>query len=317
MKYSYIRPESKVKGKLGRGKSVVLFDTPIQAAYAALQSLLESYGYTADQFSIELDKDTLSIIIRTFNDRDYYRWLDIVEKPIWYIEVIQDNVLNGKAVSNVDGGVRYDREEVEIVGFAENMTCLVSDVAITIDNVKSEESMDDVISDMEQTLAEHKLEDAMTVPLTEIIGFGDDYDLPVGGIQPKSVMGRFFMFLGSLVNRTDGDVITERRKPITVFESQLGGHIAIYKSLTTNQEVDIALFSSYGDLINVFSFQDGSPYRNGINGFTIEDLIGISTWRIIHLNSFISAEENVKAIAHLNDAVEQLYLRSQRRSSEG
>ena len=313
MKHLFIRPESKLRGKIGRGKTVVLHETLEQAAIAILDSFVESHGYTGEEFKIILGEP--NIIISTSNDRDYYRWLDILDLPVHMVTIEQDEVLIGNEVANNPGALRYNREEIEMLGFDEELVSLSKVLTIRIlkdyDTAVIEDLSDTSLDDLDLDL----LEDELRVPLTEIINFGDVYDLPVSGIKPGSLIGRFFNFLGSLVNKSEGGLI-ETRKPVTVFESYLGGHIAIYKSLTTDKEVDIALFNRYGNLVNVFSFQDGCPHQHGINGVTIEDLISISAWRIIHVNSFVAAPENVQAVTYLQEALDQLEHRTARRYRE-
>lgn len=309
MKYLFIRPESKSKGKIGRGKTVILHETLEQAAIAVLNSFVESHGYTGEEFKIIPGE--INIIISTSNDRDYYRWLDILDLPVHMVTIEQDEVLIGKEVANNSGALRYNREELEMLGFDEELVSLSKILTIRI--LKDHDTS--VIEDLSDTDLDDDLDSELRVPLTEIINFGDVYDLPVGGIKPSSFMGRFFNFLGSLVNKVEGGVV-ESRKPVTVFESYLGGHIAIYKSLSTDKEVDIALFNRYGNLVNVFSFQDGCPHQEGINGVTIEDLISISAWRIIHVNSFVAAPENVQAVTYLQEALDQLEHRTTRRYRE-
>lgn len=305
MKHLFIRPESKIKGKLGRGNSIVAFPTKGRAAYSLIKSLLESYSYTADQFTIEYDgENDDGIIITAYNDHDYYRWLDVLNSNYHYIEIPQDDVLEGATVLGSDG-IRYGREAVEILGYTEAFENLSAIMGFDLQLIRA-------------TVVEEKVEEVVVepvIPLVQLVDYGNEYDLPSPRhIKSGSMLGRFFSFLGNLV--TNDEHVGEPRKPFIVFESCLGGHIAIYQSTSTGNEVDVAFFSRYGELINVFSFQDGCPHVTDINGFTIEDLINISTWRILHLNVFLQADENVTAALHLNEAITNLNARANRRLSE-
>lgn len=306
MKYLFVRPESKPKNSIGRGATVVLFNTAKQAAYYLLRSLLDTYGYTADRFEISLTDNEIGIenlTITAFNDHDYYRWLDVINTKVHFITVDHIDLDHGTDVANVTGGKRYSRETIDSFGCNDQVGSLVSLVKIDlIKYSKPVEIVDESIPSI----------DDLSVPLIEVIEYGNEYDLPLPSVSPTGLLGRFFKFLGGLVS--DGGFTSKTRKPVVVFESYLGGHIAIYQSIQTRNEVDVAFFNQHGFLVNVFSFQDGCPNRNGINGFTIEDLISIGTWRILHLNAFFAADENVKAVHHLTEAMDQLKLRSQRRN---
>lgn len=299
MKHLLIRPESKLKNKIGRGTTVVMYDTINVAAYHILLSLLDTHGFVDQGFDLRHDLNTDQITIEAVSDHDYYRWLDLLNSKVYHMTVEQDEALESKPVAGVDFAYRYQRNALELLGFDEELTTL-QDVA----NIQLVRSGKPNVGEMEPV-----------VPLTEIIGYGDQYDLPVGGYRPTSWLGRLFSFFGEMAKNTENLPIATR-SPFVVFESYLGGHIAVYKSITTDKEVDVALFNRYGNLINVFSFQDGCPHRNGINGFTIEDLISIGSWRILHLNNSIAADENVKAVYHLNEAVEQLGERTRKRAEE-
>lgn len=307
MKYLFVRPESKPKNSVGRGATVVLFNSAKQAAYYLLRSLLDTYGYTADRFEINLvnnEDDVGELSIVTFNDHDYYRWLDVINNKVNFITLEQAELLEGKEVANVVGGTRYDRLAIDEVGYKDQVGSLVSLIEIKLIKY-TEPSLEQVDEPMPSF-------EKLCVPLTELVEYGDEYDLPVPNVSPSGFLGRLFKFLGGLV-AVDGGYTNRKRKPVVVFESYLGGHIAIYRSLHTNNEVDVAFFNQHGFLVNVFSFQDGCPHRNGINGLTIEDLISIGTWRILHVNAFIAADENIKAVYHLTEAMDQLKIRGQLR----
>ncbi len=68
--------------------------------------------------------------------------------------------------------------------------------------------------------------------------------------------------------------------------------------------------------IGVISFQKGHPDVYGINGFTNEAVIAILIDRILHLNDIVPCEENVKALARLQEAKELLEKRQQRIAGE-
>lgn len=298
MKHLYIRPESKVKDKLGRGATVVLYDEQHLAVVSLLESLRTTHGYTSDMFGIDFE-DPKNIKILTYNDHDYYRWLDVIAKPVYYITVEQDDVIEGADVAGIEGAKRYSREPLEVIGYNEEIAELCALYSIEVLNNKTV-----------------PVPEEPHVPLTEIAGYGNEYDLPIAGsFKSTSLMGRFFKFLSDLTTRPEEDSnVGKTRKPFVVFESYLGGNIAIYKSLTTDREVDVAFFDRYGQLVNVFSFQDGCPHVHGINGLTIEDLISISTWRILHLNNNIHADENIEAVHHLNTAIDVLDARTRKRA---
>lgn len=302
MKHLLIRLESKLKNKVGRGTTVVMYNSATIAAYHILEAMLEKHGFIDEGFDLFFNQNSDSICIEANSDHDYYRWLDIINAPIYYITVEKDEDLEGTEVTGPVGAYRYKRDVVEMMGFSEELKPL-KDIA-NIELVRTNKS-----AQLTSDLGEEG------VPLVEIIGYGDEYDLPVGGFKPTSWLGRIFSFFGEMVKNTENQPMSVR-KPFIVFESYLGGHVGIYKSLYTNQEVDVALFNRYGNLINVFSFQDGCPHTKGINGFTIEDLISIGTWRILHVNQIISSEENVKAVYHLNEAVEQLRIRMTKRAEQ-
>ena len=64
--------------------------------------------------------------------------------------------------------------------------------------------------------------------------------------------------------------------------------------------------------IGEISFQKGHPDVYGVNGFTNEAVIAILIDRILHLNEIVPCEENVKALARLQEAKELLEKRQQR-----
>lgn len=64
--------------------------------------------------------------------------------------------------------------------------------------------------------------------------------------------------------------------------------------------------------ISEISFQKGHPDTYGVNGFTNEAVIAILIDRILHLNGIVPCEENVKALARLQEAKELLEKRQQR-----
>lgn len=297
MKHLFIRPESKVKDKLGRGVTIVLHDNKIGAVITIMQALRDLHGYTAESFAFDWSDATTFKII-AFNDHDYYRWLDILNKDVYYVTF--DNELHGAVGKSVLGNpdvTRYTRDSIETMGWKEECAPLISFFPIELVRAPIEQVVDEPY-----------------VPLVEIVDFGDTYDLPIGGsFKHGSMFLRFIKFLASLGNDVNNETIGQTRKPFVVFESCLGGNIGIYKSLTTDKEVDVAFFNRYGELVNVFSFQDGCPHVNGINGLTIEDLISIGTWRILHLNNAIHADENIEAVRHLNSAVDSLNQRTMKR----
>ena len=294
MKHLFIRPESKVKHNLGRSETVVLYDTTLDALVVLFQLLREQYSYTAENFTFDWsDKSVFKIVV--FNDHDYYRWLDIVNKGVYHITVDVDKP--GLAIDGTNNAHAFSREYLEDLGYVEVFEPLTKLFNIEIVHAPTESLLEEPY-----------------IPLVEIVDYGDTYDLPIGGsFRPGSIFARFFKFLSDLSNKADEETIGKTRKPFVVFESHLGGNIAIYKSLSTNREVDVAFFNRYGELVNVFSFQDGCPHVFGINGLTIEDLISIGTWRILHLNNAIHADENIEAVRHLNSAVDSLNQRTMKR----
>ena len=77
-----------------------------------------------------------------------------------------------------------------------------------------------------------------------------------------------------------------------------------YRRLGESEEV----FEKIGEI----SFQKGHPDSCGVNGFTNEAVIAILIDRLLHLNENIPCEENVKALARLQEAKELLEKRQQR-----
>ena len=84
------------------------------------------------------------------------------------------------------------------------------------------------------------------------------------------------------------------------------------------QQLEYAGYRPVGESEHVFekigeiSFQKGHPDIYDINGFTNEAVIAILIDRILHLNEIVPCEENVKALARLQEAKELLEKRQQR-----
>lgn len=299
MTHLFIRPESKPKDKLGRGSTIVAYSTINAAAYQLLVSLVDSHSYTADEFQIHNVSADSPIQIEVFNEHDYYRWLDVINSSFHYIEILQPNMLEPKAVIGNPNAYRYHRESLEALGYEYKHGKLVDLVNIELVRRNVPEEVLDPI-----------------LPLVEIDSYGDLYDLPINtGVKSLSILDKVVAYFSSMFNSDVEEPKLETRSPYIVFESHLGGTIAIYSSVITGKEVDVAFFSG-STLVNVFSFQDGSPHVYGLNGLTIEDLISIGTWRILHLNSVIAAEENLAAAHSLNAAIHSLNIRGKRQARE-
>ena len=114
------------------------------------------------------------------------------------------------------------------------------------------------------------------------------------------------------LNQVDSNIIHQEVNGFLVVTSK------DEKDVRERQQMKYAAYRRLGDSEEVFekigeiSFQKGHPDTYGVNGFTNEAVIAILIDRILHLNEIVPCEENVKALARLQEAKELLEKRQQR-----
>ena len=114
------------------------------------------------------------------------------------------------------------------------------------------------------------------------------------------------------LNQVDSNIIHQEVNGLLVVSSK------DEKDVRERQQMKYAAYRRLGDSEEVFekigeiSFQKGHPDTYGVNGFTNEAVIAILIDRILHLNEIVPCEENVKALARLQEAKELLEKRQQR-----
>lgn len=114
------------------------------------------------------------------------------------------------------------------------------------------------------------------------------------------------------LNQVDSNIIHQEVNGFLVVSSK------DEKDVRERQQMKYAAYRRLGDSEEVFekigeiSFQKGHPDTYGVNGFTNEAVIAILIDRILHLNEIVPCEENVKALARLQEAKELLEKRQQR-----
>ena len=114
------------------------------------------------------------------------------------------------------------------------------------------------------------------------------------------------------LNQVDSNIIHQEVNGFLVVTSK------DEKDVRERQQMKYAAYRRLGDSEEVFekigeiSFQKGHPDMYDVNGFTNEAVIAILIDRILHLNEIVPCEENVKALARLQEAKELLEKRQQR-----
>lgn len=152
--------------------------------------------------------------------------------------------------------------------------------------------------------------------LIEVQDYDDLYDLPVPSMRKRGLLSLVGNFISSLLANPFEDITNTTRKPLKVYKTTLGGHMALYQSLTTGNVVDIAIFNRYDNIIATLSFQDGSPSANGVNGLAIEDFLKLALWRLSEVNSQVESGWNTIAIDLINSSILTLEERGKERAGK-
>ncbi len=313
MHYMILNRNSKPKNHLGRGETVLVYNTMISAIQQyLLNSLNNLFEQDLEGIVVSCNKESELIQITTEDMISYEKICRLVhDSKVWLVNLSNISELTPISKDVKSDRSRYNRSDLEATEHTSVVTSIDKLARFTIIQPPSSET-----DDTEEGFEE--VEDKRELPgkdlLEEITMMGDlgrfTIHTRISNYRHGYGLAGWLSNLLSFFGKTDIISLV----PTAIYKSYFGGYICIYKDDYTENETLIGLWDDELDMVGTLSFQDGCPCTNGINGFALEDVINILSWRIDHVNELVFSNRNVKALRHLNEAKYQLELRTEERA---
>lgn len=118
---------------------------------------------------------------------------------------------------------------------------------------------------------------------------------------------------------------TDRKPPYyenaeSVYRDALGLRVIALPVENPKGEKVMGHYYQIGDdeqCLQILGFQNGSPLEVGLNGPTLECITAVLIHRLETLNAKFACEENVKALEHYKNALQELETRTRMRTERG